>query len=102
MGGEEADKVIELESPFDASRFELMIAGDVSTRLKDRDYSYLPIAKYIKRVMESKHGNYIVFFPSYEYMEHVYDTYTELYEEQKTLVQTKRMSEEEREVFLEH
>jgi len=101
LGGEEADKVIELESPFDASRFELMIAGDVSTRLKDRDYSYLPIAKYIKRIMEAKHGNYIVFFPSYEYMEHVYDTYRELYEEQKTLVQTKRMSEEEREVFLE-
>lgn len=101
LGGNASDKVLELESPFDPGHFELMIAGNVSTRFRDRSYSYVPIARYIQTVVKSRPGNYMVFFPSYEYMEQVYDTYCELYDHPHTLIQRSMMSESERELFLE-
>ena len=45
-------------------------------------------------------GNYLVFFPSYSYMNYVYEDFICKNENLKTIIQEKDMSEENREAFL--
>ena len=57
---------------------------------------------YIHEVVKNRHGNYMVFFPSYSFMEHIYEIYKQYFmtEEEECLVQQESMNEEEREYFL--
>ena len=77
-----------------------MIANDVSTKYTRRnDYEYRKIARYIDIFTKEKAGNYMVFFPSYSFME---DIYAKLDEELKecVIMQDTSMTEEEREDYL--
>ncbi|MEK3884067.1 ATP-dependent DNA helicase [Paenibacillus sp. PL2-23] len=103
LGGGEGDYTLSLPSPF--SREGLTVAvHPISTRYQDREASYKPIAEVIRRTVAAKRGNYMVFFPSYAYMNAVYEVYTHLLEEDEerphTLLQGSGMSEEERHEFL--
>ena len=100
LGGKEEDLFIRLSSPFKRSNLCLMIQGKISTRYKDRENSYKLIALYIHEAVKQKNGNYLVFFPSYEYMKNVYKLYTELWPEEQTIIQNDSMNDEEREEFL--
>lgn len=99
LGGHQDDDVMILPSPFDQKNLLLMIASNVSTRYKDRENSYHMIADYIKIVSKEK-GNYLVFFPSYKYMNDVYEIFIEKYPEYNSIIQTNAMTEEEREAYL--
>ena len=65
---------------------------------------YQRYATYIFRVVKAKMGNYLIFFPSYRFMEDVYQEFTQLLasdeEEMELVIQQKHMDEEERENFL--
>lgn len=98
-GGDLSYKMI-LPSPFESKNKTLLIADNISTKYKNRDKSYNIISKYIKSVIDIKMGNYIVFFPSYAYMEAVYNVFTKTYPDTNTIIQSINMSEEERENFL--
>lgn len=99
LGGHKDDNIIILPSPFKKKNLLLMTASNVSTRYKDRENSYHIIADYIKTVSIEK-GNYIVFFPSYKYMNDVYEIFTEKYPKYNTSIQKNAMTEEEREEYL--
>jgi len=58
----------EVPSPFDPSRFGVMLDVSTSTKLRDRPGSVMRIVDSIYALLESKKGNYIAFFPSYQYM----------------------------------
>lgn len=63
---------------------------------------YERIASYIIKTLEVKKGNYIAFFPSYQFMENVYEVLERrLSGETVCLLQEKMMTEEKREEFLE-
>lgn len=97
-GGKEAVKVA-LPSPFDPANF-CVAAVPVNTRYEDRDGSVKRIASIIAATVCAKAGNYIVYFPSYDYMEKVQKAFSEKYAKVPTVVQTKGMSAEQRESFL--
>ena len=101
LGGESEDYHLTLESPFDKDKLNLMIAKDISTKYKNRENSYLKIVEYIYSVISAKNGNYLVFFPSYKYMEEVSNSFAEKYPRIKVSIQSSFMTEEEREAFLE-
>ncbi len=101
LGGEEDDYMIYLDSPFSIDNRCILVADRISTKYKDREKSYIDIAEYIKSVLKAKEGNYLIFFPSYQYMNKVYEIFTEKYPEFETYIQAPNMSEEEREDFLE-
>jgi DNA excision repair protein ERCC-2 len=61
-------KFLELDSPFDPNNLDIIINSSVSTKYKNRIDSIDSIIEAIEVVTESKSGNYIVFFPSYQYM----------------------------------
>ena len=60
------------------------------------------IARYIREIVKNRHGNYLVFFPSYSFMRRIYELYIEKYAgpEEECIQQQESMSEEEREAFL--
>jgi len=100
LGGESLDYHLTLKSPFDKNRLKVMIAKDISTKFKYRENSYIKIVEYIHSVIRAKNGNYMVFFPSYKYMDEVCNRFSEKYPHIKMEIQTNYMTEEQREDFL--
>ncbi len=66
-------KFLELPSPFDPMKLDIIINNKVSTKYKERAYSVDMILESIELITKAKSGNYIVFFPSYKYMHMVVD-----------------------------
>ena len=98
-GGEHEDYAIYAKSPFDPKKRGVFIATDVTTKYSMRGpKQYQRTYDYIKSVAQAKIGNYMVFFPSYRYLEDVSAFYVQ--EDFDILTQESNMSEEEREVFL--
>lgn len=103
LGGGQEDYEVYAESVFQEEKRALFIASDVTSRYTRRDEDeYRRIARYIHETVRNRHGNYLVFFPSYRFLETVYELYRTEYaaEDQECLVQRESMNEEEREAFL--
>ena len=103
LGGTEEDFVIEAPSVFDDSRCARLIVKDVTSRYKLRDGAmYVKIARVIRDTAFSRKGRYLVFFPSYAFMEDVKEAYIAMYgdEDAELLVQRTSMNEEERAAFI--
>lgn len=98
-GGKDAVR-ISLPSPFDPAHCCLVAVPTVSTRYEDRANSYRRLASLIAAAVSAKHGNYIVYFPSYDYMEKVLKIFSEKYPAVETIVQTQGMDAAARESFL--
>ena len=66
------DQAIYIHSPFARENRRILIADDVTTRYTKRNADqYANIYEYIKNVVNSRMGNYMVFFPSYAMLEQV-------------------------------
>lgn len=72
LSGNEEDYAVYAHSPFEKKNRMILIASDVSSRYTRRNQNeYRKIVDYIAAVAGSHKGNYMVFFPSYQYMEAV-------------------------------
>lgn len=96
------DYAIYAVSPFDEEKRLLLIGNDVSSKYTMRgEDTYQRYARYIDEIVSAEVGNYLVFFPSYRFMEAVWTAYQEC---KKTdiacIMQDMSMSEEKREEFL--
>ena len=105
LSTEKDNYAVYIDSSFDTKKRLLMNGVDVSTRYAMRSREmYQRYATYIFRVVKAKMGNYLIFFPSYQFMEDVYQEFTQLLasdeEEMELVIQQKHMDEEERENFL--
>ncbi|MDE7385108.1 MAG: ATP-dependent DNA helicase, partial [Anaeroplasmataceae bacterium] len=69
---------LELPSPFDPANLDIIINNKVSTKYKERAYSVDTILEAIETLTNVKSGNYIVFFPSYQYLHMVVDALGEV------------------------
>ncbi len=98
---EKDDYAIYAQSPFPKENMLLLQAGDVSTRytMRGRDM-YGRYAVYIGRTARCKKGNYIAFFPSYKFMQEVYEQFVRSEEGIDVILQSQNMGEHEREDFL--
>ncbi len=101
MLGGSGEKEIHIASPFKKEASLKMIATDVSTRYQHRALSYDKISAYIETVAEAKLGNYMVFFPSYQYMMDVYEAMKDSRLFDAIDLQSSDMKEEDKEAFLE-
>lgn len=105
LSTEKDNYAVYIDSSFDTKKRLLMNGVDVSTRYAMRSREmYQRYATYIFRVVKAKIGNYLIFFPSYRFMEDVYQEFTQLLasdeEEMELVIQQKHMDDEERENFL--
>lgn len=99
LGGDDETPKLILPSPFDKTHLLSVVRDDVSTRYVDRSFSYETIARTIESVVKAEKGNYLVFFPSYRYLEDVF-AYLPSDSEAQYIRQTRDMVEKEKQNFL--
>ncbi len=100
LGGNPEDKLLSLDSPFDRDNLCIMIADQISTKYKNREFSREGVVRLIGSFVSQQKGNYIIYFPSYKYMYDVYEDFVGAYPEISVVMQGSMMSEPEREEFL--
>lgn len=89
-----------LPSPFPREHLCLLIANRISTLYKHRNNTIPQVTRAILTLVQQKPGNYLLFFPSYQYMRMIHETFTHQCPETDVMLQTPGMSEDEREQFL--
>jgi DNA excision repair protein ERCC-2 len=93
-----AGKSIQIPSPFIPENLGLFVDDSTSTRYRDRNRSIDNIIDTIYAMLETKVGNYIVFFPSYQYLNSVLEHFnTEQYE---VLIQKRSMTQRSKDELL--
>ncbi|WNF21141.1 ATP-dependent DNA helicase [Mesobacillus jeotgali] len=100
LGGEEDDYVVRIPSPFSQEQNQVMIQP-LSTRFKDREKSVKPIVKTLVETIQTKPGNYLIFFPSYLYLNSVLEEWNLGDHGIPTIVQGSGMGDADREAYLE-
>lgn len=103
LGGEETDYAMYVNSPFDPSRRLLGIASDVSSVYRRRtENEFQRMAAYLAQLLQAHKGNYLVFFPSYQFMDSVGAYLEDMVSPDTVLLyQQNNMTEQDREDFLE-
>ncbi|MDD3367916.1 MAG: ATP-dependent DNA helicase [Lachnospiraceae bacterium] len=106
LGGDSEDYEVYAESVFKPEQQALLIARDVTSKYTRRsETEYYRIARYIHEITDKKQGNYMIFFPSYQFMNRVYEVYQHYFEDterEDCILQNDHMREAEREEFLNH
>lgn len=104
LGAEDGDYEVYARSVFRPEKLGLYIGSDVTSRYSRRsDAEYYRIAAYIHNIIEKRHGNYMVFFPSHSFLQRVYEIYRDYFNaegEVECILQESHMNEEAREAFL--
>ena len=103
LGADEDDYEVYAQSVFNPDKRGLYIASDVTSKYTRRNLvEYTNIATYIHKLVSERDGNYMVFFPSFAFMQQVYDVYVSEYSDEGVLMQSSNMTEEAKEEFLSH
>lgn len=97
LGAEDALR-LRLDMPFAGENFAIF-NKEISTRYRDRNANLAFISDSIHDFINSKAGNYFIFFPSYSYLEDVYEDYTARFDD-NILIQDRQMNEIEISKFL--
>ena len=103
LGGTQEDYEVYAHSVFSPEKRALFIAEDVTSKYTRRSpEEFYNIARYIEEIVKNRHGNYMVFCPSYSFLRSVYEQYTEHFsgEGRECIIQSEYMSETDREAFL--
>lgn len=102
LGGGRPDEYrsVSLPSPFPRDNLCLCAVTSISTRYDDREKSGRMVAAVIAAAICANSGNYIVYFPSYGYMESVLKLFREKYPSVTVKAQSRSMTREEKEEFL--
>lgn len=100
-GDKENGPSLVLDSPFPKENLKLLIAPKISTKYRNRDKSYQDVANYILSFISVKKGNYIIYLPSYEYLDRLLEV-IEFPKDVKVYAQNRDMSEKDRTEFISH
>ncbi len=87
-------------SPFPPENLCLLLVPSISTLYANRTATVPAVTEMISETIRHKQGNYLLFFPSYTYMQMVYDTFTAGQPDTDTVIQLSSMAEDERAAFL--
>jgi Rad3-related DNA helicase len=100
LAGTSEDAAVYAKSSFLPEQRKILIARDVTSKYTRRGpEEYEKIARYIEDFVSAKEGNYLVFFPSYAFMDQVV-TRLKVKTGQQLLLQENDMGEKEKEEFL--
>ena len=100
LGGDGTSDVLEVRSPFDPECLSVSIMDKISTRYSERERTLPAISRVIAATMSARRGKYMVFAPSFEYLEGIARDFRAKYPKIRTLEQRRDMSECEKAEFL--
>ncbi|MBF2675590.1 ATP-dependent DNA helicase [Listeria marthii] len=101
LGGEKDTSRMMFASPFKQKNMHLLVADYISTKYQMREASLEAVVDALYALASGKTGNYLFFFPSFLYLENVYDLFKEKYPNIRLQKQENSMDEAQREHFLE-
>ncbi len=93
-------RAISLPSPFPGDNLCVLVAGKISALYRYREFTKHEVARMIAALIDRKKGNYLVFFPSYEYMKMIYGIFQRKRPYVRLIMQEPSMSEQQRDEFL--
>lgn len=100
LGMRYGSEYISIPSPYDKENFSLTVFDTLSTRYKDRADTLYNLSMIVSSAIKAKRGNYMIFFPSYKYMEEAHGFFTVMFPEINTLLQRRGMTEEQKAEFV--
>ncbi|OJG77689.1 ATP-dependent DNA helicase [Enterococcus ratti] len=101
LGGKESI-AYRLPSPFPEENQKILIAAYLETTYRKREATMSQLIETIYHFSKEKIGNYLVFFPSYQYLDQAVMAFQKNYPDVNLLIQDTKMNETERENFLAH
>ncbi|MBC2186108.1 ATP-dependent DNA helicase [Listeria sp. FSL L7-0253] len=101
LGGEKDTSRMMFASPFQQKNMHLLVADYISTKYQMRETSLEAVVDALHALASGKTGNYLFFFPSFLYLQNVYDLFKEKYPNIRLQKQGNSMDEAQREHFLE-
>jgi Rad3-related DNA helicase len=100
LGGAPEDPVLQLSSPFLSQNLAVLIQDRIQTHFKGRAESLGDVVEAIGTLVQGRHGNYLVYFPSYQYLSDTLQEFQIRFPPVSLLVQRSGMTEPERDAFL--
>lgn len=102
LGNDRSATVLTVESPFPRENAAIAVLDKVSTRFTERNGLLYRMAEIVRRTANSHVGNYMVFCPSFHYMEKLADAFLPMAREDDTavMVQPRQTTDRERRAFL--
>ncbi len=100
FGLDKSAEALTFSSPFPAENLQVYRENSISTKYKDRRNTLEKLADTIREFVARKKGNYLIFFPSYNYMQQVLEIVQPKLVNVDVLVQTNNMTEEERSSYI--
>jgi DNA excision repair protein ERCC-2 len=100
LGGAPEDCVLQLASPFPPENLAVLIHDRIQTHFKGRAESQRDVVEAIGTLVSGRPGNYLVYFPSYQYLNSVLQEFQVRHSTVPVLVQRPGMTEPERDAFL--
>ncbi|AHI54742.1 helicase C-terminal domain-containing protein [Listeria ivanovii] len=101
LGGENDTSRIVFSSPFEQKNMRLLVADNISTKYQMRHQSLATVVESLNSFISGKKGNYLFFFPSFQYLQIVYELFKAKYPNIIVQKQENSMDEVRREEFLE-
>ncbi|KRM71347.1 ATP-dependent DNA helicase [Lacticaseibacillus brantae] len=100
LGGLDNSLAYQLPSPFDQRNLKLIATSNIQTTYQQRAANLPTIVASLETLIAAKPGNYLFFFPSYQYLEQVYTAFAAAHPTADLVVQAGQMDEAARKDFL--
>ena len=97
--GEDAT-ALNLSSPFPPNHLAVFLADRISTLYRERQRSCAEVVQAVIDLVGQRKGHYLVFFPSYAYLQMVHEQFQLERPATEIVVQSSEMPEDQREAFL--
>lgn len=100
LGADGGTDTLSVGSPFDPSQLSVSIVDKISTRYSERARTTPAVCRTIAAVMSARRGNYMIFCPSFEYLDMLSRAFIAKYPKIRTVVQRRDMTAKEKAEFL--
>lgn len=102
LGLDTDTQYMQLASPFDSGKCFRCVVDWVDTRYRHRQESMATLVSLINKCTELKPGNYLVFLPSYAYLEQLHTLYSQTHPQRNTWAQSRNQTRQERETLFDN
>ena len=92
--------VLKVNSPFDPEQLSVAIMDRISIRYSERQRTLPAVCRVVAATLSARRGHYMVFAPSFEYAEALYNEFKAKYPKIKSMLQDKSMSRAQKQEFL--
>lgn len=100
LGGDTSSDTLEVRSPFMPECLSVSIMDKISTRYSERERTLPAISRVIAATLSARRGKYMVFAPSFEYLEGIARDFSQKYPKIRVLKQSNDMTQKEKSEFL--